>query len=53
MQHELITLYKPDGRPVNVNESSIDAAILLGWLKEDPTLEAKKIEAEKPKKHKK
>lgn len=42
MSHELITLYKPDGRPVQVNESSLDAAIALGWLKEDPTAEVKK-----------
>ena len=36
--HELITLYKPSGQPVKVNESSLDAAIKLGWLEKDPTV---------------
>ena len=44
--HELITLYKPDGRPVKVNESSIDAAIKLGWLEKAPKI----VEQKKPQK---
>lgn len=36
MSVELITLYKPDGRPVKVNERSLDAAIKLGWLEKYP-----------------
>lgn len=44
MKHELITLYKPDGRPVQVNETSLDAAIALGWLENDPKLEAEKLD---------
>jgi hypothetical protein len=47
MQHELITLYKQDGRPVRVNENSLNAAIALGWLEEKPQSEADKLEADK------
>ena len=56
MSHELITLYKPDGRPVQVNETSLDAAIALGWLEDKPESEeekADKLEADKKKKAKK
>jgi hypothetical protein len=42
MSHELITLYKPNGKPVKVNETSLDAAIALGWLEEKPQSEADK-----------
>lgn len=47
--HELITLYKPDGTPVQVNESSLDAAIDLGWLENDPTEKEQKKKSSKKK----
>jgi len=52
----MIKLYKPNGTAVHVNETSLDAAIALGWLEEKPESEeekAEKLEAEKKKKAKK
>ena len=36
MDNKLISMYKPSGTKVNVNEQSIDAALKLGWTKETP-----------------
>ena len=47
---ELITLYKPNGTPVKVNEESLGAAIALGWLEESPKAEKKAIEKQETKK---
>jgi len=31
------TLYKKDGRQVQVNDNSLSYALTIGWTKEDPT----------------
>ena len=38
-------LYKPSGVEVEVNDSSLEFALGLGWLKKNPV---KKVEAKKP-----
>jgi len=38
----LITLYKPNGKEVKVNENSLDAAIALGWTDKAPKPATKK-----------
>ena len=44
-------LYKPSGKEMNVNDTSLETALSMGWTKEDPT--AVKVEAPKPKQTKK
>ncbi len=39
-------LYKPNGKPVDVNDQSLQAALDLGWTKKNPI----KKEAKKPSK---
>lgn len=33
---KLVSMYKPDGREVKVNELSIEYASSIGWTKEKP-----------------
>lgn len=37
----LITLYKPNGKKVEVNENSLAHALSVGWTKEAPKKEKK------------
>lgn len=43
----MITLYKPDGKKMEVNEKSLSFALSLGWVKSDPAKAKAKAKAEK------
>lgn len=38
----MITLYKPDGKAVEVNENSLKYALSIGWTKTEPKGKNKK-----------
>ncbi len=40
-------LYKPNGKPVEVNDQSLQAALDLGWSKKNPTKNAVKKPSKK------
>ncbi len=41
------TLYKPNGREVEVNDQSLKAALDLGWTKKDPTKKETAVQKKK------
>ena len=41
------TLYKPNGREVEVNDQSLKASLDLGWTKKDPTKKETAVQKKK------
>ncbi len=41
------TLYKPNGREVEVNDQSLKTALDLGWTKKDPTKKETAVQKKK------